>query len=154
MVRVRLRGYLWHLTTFVMSTTSRLLEKFDELKKKNEEALLGGGARRIEQQHKKGKLTARERIDLLLDEGSFEEMGKFVAHRSHDFGLDQEHYLGDGVVTGHSAQRVQTRQNVIHQQSTHTMQAGMQHHHHHHPPTDTSPHFIPPLRSSSLTHIT
>jgi propionyl-CoA carboxylase beta chain len=101
MVRVRLRGYLWHLTTFVMSTTSRLLEKFDELKKKNEEALLGGGARRIEQQHKKGKLTARERIDLLLDEGSFEEMGKFVAHRSHDFGLDQEHYLGDGVVTGY-----------------------------------------------------
>jgi len=84
-----------------MSTTSRLLEKFDELKKKNEEALLGGGARRIEQQHKKGKLTARERIDLLLDEGSFEEMGKFVAHRSHDFGLDQEHYLGDGVVTGY-----------------------------------------------------
>ncbi len=76
-------------------------EKFDELARKNEEALLGGGAKRIEQQHAKGKLTARERLQLLLDEGSFEEMGKFVMHRSRDFGLDKEHYLGDGVVTGY-----------------------------------------------------
>ncbi|MDO1450604.1 acyl-CoA carboxylase subunit beta [Rhodocytophaga aerolata] len=76
-------------------------DKFAILDKKNQEALLGGGQVRIEAQHKKGKLTARERIQLLLDEGSFEEIGKFVMHRSRDFGLDKEHYLGDGVVTGY-----------------------------------------------------
>ena len=76
-------------------------EKFELLKAKNEEALLGGGAARQEAQHKKGKLTARERIDLLLDKGSFQETGKFVMHRSKDFGLDKEYYLGDGVVTGY-----------------------------------------------------
>ena len=78
-----------------------LQQKFEELHRKNEEALLGGGKQRIEQQHKKGKLTARERLMLLLDEGSFEEMGKFVMHRSKDFGLDKEYYLGDGVITGY-----------------------------------------------------
>ena len=76
-------------------------EKFDELVRKNKESMLGGGDKRIEQQHAKGKLTARERLHLLLDEGSFEELGKFVMHRSKDFGLDKEHYLGDGVVTGY-----------------------------------------------------
>jgi propionyl-CoA carboxylase beta chain len=75
-------------------------EKIDLLKTKNEEALLGGGVDRIASQHKKGKLTARERIQLLLDEGTFQEMDKFVMHRAKDFGLDKEHYLGDGVVTG------------------------------------------------------
>jgi propionyl-CoA carboxylase beta chain len=75
--------------------------KFSTLDKKNEEALLGGGAKRIEQQHAKGKLTARERIHLLLDNGSFEELGKFVMHRSKDFGLDKEYFLGDGVITGY-----------------------------------------------------
>jgi acetyl-CoA carboxylase carboxyltransferase component len=64
-------------------------------------AKLGGGEKRIEAQHKKGKLTARERIDLLLDERSFEEFDMFVTHRSHDFGLEKESYLGDGVVTGY-----------------------------------------------------
>lgn len=78
-----------------------LQAKFNELHRKNEEALLGGGEKRIEQQHKKGKLTARERVLLLLDEGSFEELGKFVMHRCKDFGLDKEHYLGDGVITGY-----------------------------------------------------
>jgi propionyl-CoA carboxylase beta chain len=78
-----------------------LQEKFEELDRKNQEALLGGGEKRIEQQHAKGKLTARERVLLLLDENSFEELGKFVMHRSKDFGLDKEHYLGDGVVTGY-----------------------------------------------------
>lgn len=78
-----------------------LQQKFEELDRKNNEALLGGGEKRIEQQHGKGKLTARERIHLLLDEGSFEELGKFVMHRAKDFGLDKEHYLGDGVVTGY-----------------------------------------------------
>ena len=78
-----------------------LQQKFDELERKNNEALLGGGEKRMQQQHAKGKLTARERIHLLLDEGSFEEMGKFVMHRGKDFGLDKEYYLGDGVVTGY-----------------------------------------------------
>ena len=71
------------------------------LDQKNAEALLGGGQKRIDAQHKKGKLTARERIALLIDEGSFEEIGAFVMHRTRDFGLDKEHYLGDGVVTGY-----------------------------------------------------
>ncbi len=78
-----------------------LQEKFNELERKNQEALLGGGEKRIEQQHAKGKLTARERVNLLMDEGSFEELGKFVMHRSKDFGLDKEYYLGDGVITGY-----------------------------------------------------
>ncbi|PTB91931.1 methylmalonyl-CoA carboxyltransferase, partial [Marivirga lumbricoides] len=76
-------------------------EKFELLKQKNEAALEGGGEKRIAQQHEKGKLTARERVDLLLDEGSFEEIGKFVMHRCKDFGLENEHYPGDGVVTGY-----------------------------------------------------
>ena len=64
------------------------------------EALLGGGEKRLEEQHKKGKLTARERLTLLLDEGSFEEFDMFVRHRSNDFGLEKQRPLGDGVVTG------------------------------------------------------
>jgi propionyl-CoA carboxylase beta chain len=65
------------------------------------EALLGGGPVRIERQHTFGKLTARERLDLLLDPGSFVELDAFVTHRATGFGLDREHVLGDGVVTGH-----------------------------------------------------
>ncbi len=65
-----------------------------------EQALLGGGRERIEDQHRKGKLTARERLTILLDEGSFEEMDMFAEHRTSDFGLDKQKYLGDGVVTG------------------------------------------------------
>lgn len=76
-------------------------EKYELLASKNKEALKGGGEKRIAQQHEKGKLTARERIELLLDEGSFEEIGKFVMHRCKDFGLDEQHYPGDGVVTGY-----------------------------------------------------
>lgn len=77
------------------------MDKIALLKNKSEQALLGGGAKRIEGQHKKGKLTARERLQLLLDEGSFEEIGQLVTHRSHDFGMEKEVYLGDGVVTGY-----------------------------------------------------
>ncbi|MEY3404907.1 MAG: acyl-CoA carboxylase subunit beta [Cyclobacteriaceae bacterium] len=76
-------------------------KRFKELEKLNQEALLGGGENRIEQQHARGKLTARERIELLLDPGSFEEQGKLITHRSKDFGLDKEKYLGDGVITGY-----------------------------------------------------
>ena len=63
---------------------------------------MGGGKERIASQHKKGKLTARERVELLVDEGSFEEIGMFVEHRSKDFGLEKEIYLGDGVITGYA----------------------------------------------------
>lgn len=77
-----------------------LEEKIERLKKLREQAKLGGGQKRIDAQHKKGKLTARERLDLLLDEGSFEEFDMFVQHRCRDFGLENERYLGDGVVTG------------------------------------------------------
>ncbi len=66
-----------------------------------EKARLGGGEKRIEAQHNKGKNTARERIAMLLDEGSFEEYDMFVTHRTTDFGLDKQHYLSDGVVTGY-----------------------------------------------------
>lgn len=75
-------------------------EKISELFDKREKAKLGGGQKRIQAQHAKGKLTARERIDLLLDKGSFEEFDMFVSHRCHDFGLENESYLSDGVVTG------------------------------------------------------
>jgi acetyl-CoA carboxylase carboxyltransferase component len=76
-------------------------EKIAELLKKREEAKLGGGLKRIESQHNKGKLTARERITLLLDEGSFEEFDMFVTHTCQDFGLDKQKYLSDGVVIGY-----------------------------------------------------
>lgn len=75
--------------------------KYEELREKKEQSLLGGGEKRIQQQHAKGKLTARERIELLLDKGTFEELGSFVMHRGQDFDLDKEYYLGDGVVTGY-----------------------------------------------------
>src|ERR1700740_127941 len=75
--------------------------KIKALEQKIVEAKLGGGEKRIEAQHKKGKLTARERIHFLLDDASFEEIGMMVTHRSNDFGLEKEKYLGDGVITGY-----------------------------------------------------
>jgi len=75
--------------------------KIKELMALRNQARLGGGEKRIEAQHKKGKLTARERIELLLDEGSFEEFDMFVSHRCIDFGLEKQAYLSDGVVTGY-----------------------------------------------------
>jgi propionyl-CoA carboxylase beta chain len=76
-------------------------EKFESLDRKAEEAKLGGGQKRIDAQHAKGKLTARERLHFLLDEGSFEEIGMLVTHRSTNFGLGKQQFLGDGVVTGY-----------------------------------------------------
>lgn len=73
----------------------------EQLKLKREESKLGGGEKRISAQHSKGKLTARERVSLLLDEGSFQEIGMFVEHRAQDFGLDKQKIPGDGVVTGY-----------------------------------------------------
>ncbi len=75
-------------------------EKINQLLKKRENAKLGGGEDRIKAQHEKGKLTARERIELLVDESSFDELDMFVQHRAKDFGLDKQKYPGDGVVTG------------------------------------------------------
>src|SRR5690606_22007778 len=83
------------------SKSIKLKDKFQLLKDRNALALLGGGAARIENQHKKRTLTARERLLLLLDEGSFQEIGMLVSHRSSDFGMEKEKYLGDGVVTGY-----------------------------------------------------
>jgi propionyl-CoA carboxylase beta chain len=71
------------------------------LKEKIEEGKLGGGVKRIEAQHQKGKLTARERIELLMDPGSFEEVGALVIHRTKDFGMEDQQYYGDGVITGY-----------------------------------------------------
>lgn len=75
--------------------------KIDLLKKRVQEAKLGGGQKRIDRQHSQGKLTARERIDYLLDEGSFEEIGILVTHRTTDFGMEKQQFYGDGVVTGY-----------------------------------------------------
>jgi propionyl-CoA carboxylase beta chain len=73
----------------------------DRLKDLNAQAQLGGGQARIDAQHAKGKLTARERIELFVDPNSFVEIGRLVEHRSTLFGLDQQKFLGDGVVTGY-----------------------------------------------------
>jgi acetyl-CoA carboxylase carboxyltransferase component len=75
--------------------------KIEQLRVLKQKALLGGGAERIAKQHAQGKLTARERLDFMLDKGSFRELDVFVTHRSHDFGLEKQKYMGDGVVTGY-----------------------------------------------------
>ena len=76
-------------------------DKLELLERRRAESELGGGQKRLEAQHAKGKLSARERLDVLLDEGSFVELDRFVVHRSHDFGLEQQRFYGDGVVTGY-----------------------------------------------------
>src|SRR5690625_7448425 len=76
-------------------------DKFKILIEKEAQAKLGGGEKRIASQHSKKKLTARERVEYLMDEGSFEEIGMLVEHRTNDFGMDREKYLGDGVITGY-----------------------------------------------------
>ena len=76
-------------------------EKIEQLRQLREQALLGGGEKRIAAQHRKGKLTARERLDILLDPGTFQETDMFATHRTSDFGLADQKFLGDGVVTGY-----------------------------------------------------
>src|SRR5688500_10461154 len=76
-------------------------EKLELLERRRSESEQGGGEARLQAQHEKGKLSARERLELLLDEGSFVELDRFVVHRSTDFGLESQKYFGDGVVTGH-----------------------------------------------------
>src|SRR5690554_8181195 len=80
---------------------SNQLEKVKELIQLREKARLGGGEKRIESQHLKGKYTARERITMLLDEGSFEEFAMFVEHRCYNVGMEKTKFLSDGVVTGY-----------------------------------------------------
>src|SRR5438045_5186553 len=80
-----------------MSTEERL----KRLLQMKDQARLGGGAKRIEAQHERGKLTARERLDILLDPGTFEELDQLMVHRATEFGLDEQHFLGDAVVTGY-----------------------------------------------------
>jgi propionyl-CoA carboxylase beta chain len=80
---------------------SKNAERIARLERMREEARQGGGPVRVERQHAWGKLTARERLDILLDPGSFVEIDAFVTHRATEFGLDRQHFLGDGVVTGH-----------------------------------------------------
>ena len=77
------------------------MNKLELLNEKSQQALQGGGRDRLEKQRAGGKMTARDRIEFFLDENSFEEFDRFVVHRSHDFGLEQQKYLGDGVITGH-----------------------------------------------------
>src|SRR6478672_1295462 len=75
--------------------------RLETLRERAQQAEQGGGAARVEKQHAAGKMTARERIEFLLDEDSFQEFDKLVEHRSHDFGLESQIYPGDGVITGH-----------------------------------------------------
>lgn len=79
---------------------SKLQDKFSEFEEKNKAAELGGGVDRIEKQHKAGRLTARERVEILLDSGTFVEQDKFMTHRSHDFDMEKNKIPGDGVITG------------------------------------------------------
>lgn len=81
--------------------THTMINPIEKLEAKRQEAQLGGGQKRIDAQHAKGRLTARERIHFLMDEGSFEEIGMLVTHRSKDFGMEKQVFLGDGVVTGY-----------------------------------------------------
>ena len=80
---------------------STLEEKYKLFEEKNKLAEMGGGLERIQRQHNAGRLTARERLDFLLDPETFVEMDKFVTHRATDFGMDKNKVLGDGVVTGY-----------------------------------------------------
>ena len=76
-------------------------DRLEELRRRNSEAEAGGGPERLARQKSEGKLSARERLHLLLDPGTFEELDRLVVHRSHDFGMEAQRIPGDGVITGH-----------------------------------------------------
>ena len=84
-----------------MKPETRPISKLAQLEERSKTAELGGGSKRLEKQRSQGKMTARERLEFFLDDGSFEEFDKFVEHRTRDFGLDEQRFPGDGVVTGH-----------------------------------------------------
>ena len=83
-----------------MSNEGKTQKSLGVLRELRDRAVLGGGQKRIDQQHERGKLTARERLGLLLDEGSFQEFGALATHEFTTFGLDKQRFPGDGVVTG------------------------------------------------------
>ncbi|CAF1344714.1 unnamed protein product [Adineta steineri] len=97
---LRVLNYGYNPARLVTTASSNTLKVKDEVKRQRELALLGGGKKRIDAQHKKGKLTARERIEILLDSNSFREYDMFMQHRCTDFGMEKEKYNGDSVVTG------------------------------------------------------
>ena len=78
-------------------------ERLQDLRNRKSRSEIGGGQERIDRQHQKGKMTARERIEVLLDEGTFQEIDALVEHRCRDFGMDNDIIPGDGVVTGHGS---------------------------------------------------
>ncbi|MEQ1923991.1 MAG: carboxyl transferase domain-containing protein, partial [Pyrinomonadaceae bacterium] len=84
-----------------MQPETKTKSKIDILKERSRLAEEGGGAARLDKQRSTGKMTARERVNFFLDEGSFEEFDKFVVHRSTDFGMEEQKFPGDGVITGH-----------------------------------------------------
>ncbi|POM65609.1 Propionyl-CoA carboxylase beta chain, mitochondrial, partial [Phytophthora palmivora] len=86
-------------TSAILTPAARKLAFKDELEQARKRALEGGGAKRVANQHAKGKLTARERIELLLDKGTFREYDMLKSHRCSDFGMEKQQYPGDGVVT-------------------------------------------------------
>ena len=97
---VRAAPVVWLLPDRNGDIGGTMKDILDKLEARREQARLGGGEKRIEAQHNRGKLTARERVELLLDKGSFEEFDMFVEHRSSDFGMEKQKITGDGVVTG------------------------------------------------------
>ena len=97
-----------------MAVERQMNDRLEQLKAQRDLSRLGGGEKRIQQQHEKGKLTARERINLLLDQGTFEEIAPFVTHRATDFGMEERKTLGDAVVTGYG--KVEERQIFVYAQ--------------------------------------
>src|SRR5690606_37159183 len=94
------RGSVATVVTVGGTHVESMTDKIRELEERNRRAFAGGGEERVAQQHQRGKLTARERLDLLFDEGTFTELDRFVHHRATDFGMAQREAPGDGVVTG------------------------------------------------------
>src|SRR6202140_5113333 len=100
---MRFRAHSHAYPTRYNPSGMNLEEKIAELKKRNQLAEEGGGAKRRERQHKEGKMSARERIEFLLDESTFEETDKLVTHRCSDFGMAEKKYYGDGFITGYGS---------------------------------------------------
>jgi hypothetical protein len=88
-------------SAFQQNPTFLKLKFKERLEEQRQQAMLGGGVKRIERQHAKGSLTARERLELLFDDGTFRELDQLKSHRCHEFGMEQQQYPGDGIVTGH-----------------------------------------------------
>src|SRR5215510_1252879 len=102
MVKSKIAGRLTQSGTQAFIIPAMDLEqKLEELKRRDRLAEEGGGQERRERQHKEGKMSARERIEFLLDEGTFEETDRFVTHRTSEFGLSEQKYYGDGFITGY-----------------------------------------------------